>query len=1231
MRILRLRFRNLNSLAGDWDLDFTHPEFVSSGIFAITGPTGAGKTTILDGICLALYGQTPRLARINQNGNEIMSRQTGDCFSEVEFETAQGRYLCHWSQHRARKRADGKLQPPRHEIAEAESGNIIESKLTAVVTRVEEVTGMDFERFTRSMLLAQGGFAVFLQATPDKRAPILEQITGTGIYSRISMKVHERTTEERKRLETMRDELGKMQMLSPEEEAGLRDQLAEKEGQEKELTVTARAVSEQKAWAERIAALEDELSLIEKAWQSFAEKKEAAAPQFQLLAKGNRALSLDGDYVNVYGVRKQREAEQSELTTARQRLPDALEALRMAAGALEKAEAELQNRRTEQERGAELIRGARELDVKLGEVLSQIKELELEIGKIRKQGDERRAAIGQCDKEIHAAGTALRNVEAFLEQHRADAGLAETLAGIEHQVKALRALGEQGAERRRQVARQIEACKGAGEAQRQAETAWREAVLAASSNEERLASVRAQGEALLQGQDLRAWRAQAEALASRENRLQTLYETVVRMEETAGKIDLLNQGRIAAENRRDDLSRLVETLTGESVLREDMVRQLQDKVVLLNRVRDLEAERSHLVDGAPCPLCGAMEHPYAAGNIPRPDEAQRELELARRASKETGERASGVKAELAGVTKELEQAQRDLKESHGQLERDKSFCSAAIGELELREDSLWRPSGIRAYLASCGESLAERRSVIGAVERKEEEARQAREAWDKSREEVAGLDKDRQAAALRFESAVKERSRLEREDAALREDIDRALAEMERAVEPYGCGEISLQNAEETLSLLTGRRNAFGERQREKERLERKISSLESDLNKQRALAVELDGNLTEREELLRGRYAHSTEMAARRRELFGVLDPDSEEKRLNHGLKEAGERRDKAWRDLNRLQAELAGLEEDIRKKSASIAVRTERLAELEPVLQQRITEAGFADEEDFLRARLPKERLDELSGMVDRLQREETEIRTRRQDRTDALRNEREKAWTDKTLEQLAEESAYLSSRLSELQKELGAINQRLQQQISQRRLQQDRVCAVELQKKECSRWENLHDLIGSADGKKFRNFAQGLTFELMVAHANRQLQKMSDRYILVRDNDEPLELNVIDNYQAGDTRSTKNLSGGESFIVSLALALGLSHMASRKVRVDSLFLDEGFGTLDEDALETALETLSGLQREGKLIGVISHVPALKERIGVRIQVEAGNAGRSVLSGPGCRRVASVPGRTQ
>ena len=185
MKILQVRFQNLNSLAGSWHIDFTDPAYGENSLFAITGPTGAGKSTLLDAICLALYGRTPRLSRISKRSNEIMTRQTGICFAEVEFETVKGHFRCHWSQHRSRQQPGGELQQPKHEIADAANATILESRIRNVATRVETVTGMDFDRFTRSTLLAQGGFAAFLQATPDKRAPILEQITGTDIYSRL--------------------------------------------------------------------------------------------------------------------------------------------------------------------------------------------------------------------------------------------------------------------------------------------------------------------------------------------------------------------------------------------------------------------------------------------------------------------------------------------------------------------------------------------------------------------------------------------------------------------------------------------------------------------------------------------------------------------------------------------------------------------------------------------------------------------------------------------------------------------------------------------------------------------------------------------------------------------------------------------------------------------------------------------------------------------------------------
>ena len=193
MKILELRFKNLNSLYGEWYIDFRNPEYSSNGIFALTGPTGAGKSTILDAVCLALYGSTPRLGRITKSSNEIMSRQTGECFSEVVFQSQEGVFRCFWEQHRARRSSDGNLTEATHEISDNDTGKIIENKKSIVTSVIEEKTGMDFDRFTRSILLAQGSFDTFLKANPEQKAKILEQITGTEIYSVISQRVHGKT------------------------------------------------------------------------------------------------------------------------------------------------------------------------------------------------------------------------------------------------------------------------------------------------------------------------------------------------------------------------------------------------------------------------------------------------------------------------------------------------------------------------------------------------------------------------------------------------------------------------------------------------------------------------------------------------------------------------------------------------------------------------------------------------------------------------------------------------------------------------------------------------------------------------------------------------------------------------------------------------------------------------------------------------------------------------------
>jgi exonuclease SbcC len=156
-------------------------------------------------------------------------------------------------------------------------------------------------------------------------------------------------------------------------------------------------------------------------------------------------------------------------------------------------------------------------------------------------------------------------------------------------------------------------------------------------------------------------------------------------------------------------------------------------------------------------------------------------------------------------------------------------------------------------------------------------------------------------------------------------------------------------------------------------------------------------------------------------------------------------------------------------------------------------------------------------------------------------------------------------------------------------------------------------MRELIGSHDGKKFRIFAQGLTLEVLLDHANQHLLALAPRYRLERAPGHDLDIQVLDRDMGDEVRSVHSLSGGESFLASLALALGLASLAADTTRIDSLFIDEGFGSLDPDTLDLALSALDALQAQGRIVGLISHVPALVERIGVQVRVEREGGGRS------------------
>lgn len=1080
MKILELRLKNLNSLYGEWVIDFTDPEYTGNTIFAMTGPTGAGKSTILDAICLALYGKTPRLDNITKSSNEIMSRQTGECYAEALFESKSGRFRCHWEQHRARKKPTGELQFPEQWISNEKTGKLIENKRSLVSKIIEEKTGMDFDRFTRSVLLAQGGFDTFLRAATEEKSKILEQITGTEIYSRISQKVHKKKHDEQEKLKLIQAETSGIVILEPEQEKEIQQELKAKQKQETEIAGKSNETGKAITWLTNIENLKKEILTLTDEAIKLKTDTEAFKPERTKLEQATKAASLDGTYATLTSLRKQQADDQTSLKTDEVAFPELESSANTQAEALKAAEQLTLKAKEALKTAAPLIQKIRSLDQKIAEQTKAVSEnadaCTKEAAKIETN---KLARVKEQEKQT-AAQISLEVAELYIKENTRDEWLISGLAGVEEQFGNLLAKQQEITQKNANLKK---ADTTVADAAKKLETATKQCSF---------------------------------------KKLEI---------ESAAKN--LQQGK-------DALSQLL----GNKLLREYRTEKetLLREMAFIRKIEEFENHRAKLEDGKPCPLCGSVEHPFAKGNVPVPDEIEQKIE---------------------SLTKLIDKADEQ---------------EVAIKKLEQTDTTA------RKNLNDC----------------------------EKLETDAANDKKSAEKTLIELKDAI----------ANLQTSFEQLKMVVSEKLLPLGITEIPESEVKSLLESLKSRLKAWQEKIKQKTDIEKQTAAIDSEVKRLDAVIDTQVKALTEKQENLERLKKELADGTDERKKLYGDKKPDKEEGRLNKLIADAEKAENKA-RDLNTgLQQKLITEKTKIDSLKKRIEQRMPELKKAEEDFSTALTLVGFTDEKSFLEARLSHVERESLFSRAKELDNAGTELKAKQKDRETRLATEIAKKLTDKTLEELEPQFKKFEEDLKKLRDTIAGFKHKLSENTTAKEQMKEKLATVEAQKKECTKWDKLHSLIGSADGKKYRNFAQGLTFEVMVTHANRQLVKMFDRYLLIRDKEQPLELNVIDNYQAGEIRSTRNLSGGESFIVSLALALGLSKMASRKVQVDSLFLDEGFGTLDEDALETALGTLSELQQDGKLIGIISHVPALKERIRTQISIIPLSGGKSELKGPGCRK---------
>ncbi|HII98218.1 MAG TPA: AAA family ATPase [Methanoregula sp.] len=1222
MRILSLRFKNLNSLAREWKIDFTDPHYLSSGIFAITGPTGAGKSTILDAISLALYGRTPRLVKISKNDCEIMSRQTGEYFSEVEFVSERGQFRCTWSQNRAYKKPDGELQGSKHEIVDVNTGEPLETKQSAVLQKVIEVTGLDYNQFTRSILLAQGDFDRFLDAKAEERAPILEKITGTAIYGQISIKVHERFGQEKSTLNELVERANAIEMITLQEAEELQNTLHQYEQDISKILAHNKTQEIAVAWLDTLAALADEIHKLQEQQEEFANRREKAKADLEVLCLARKARDLEGIYSGLKALRDQQKDETEEKKKCQEQLAglcviytNAQETRRLAQ---KKLEAALLSKQQEDE----IIRHVRELDTRIQETSGNLQKRKEEKHQYEEDIRNYRDFCQSTEPKLHDVRQELANVDGFLESHAADRSLIESFSGIESAFQHLHSTSEK-TEGKENELREMD--RTLPDAEQSVLFRKNELDTLTTKLQDAIAEVEKEKKAyadISQGEDITTLRSRADNTKDQLNRLRLLLDQLSRIEADtsdcqrhAGIIKAALADQIKEEMQHEQLQKEEEQVN-------KILNLAEEKRFLEARVKSLEKEREILADGTPCPLCGSTDHPWCKNAALIPNGTQQELETYKQALEELRKNIRQNDSILAGIkaTVQTSRSARDsLKEkiatAMAELRHGCEGAGLIVSEIHMR------PLIVAAH-DECAGRLEKIQETLGYSEEKNQQIRLA--------EKQVNLETNVHSESQKeYERTRNYRDRLLSDKSRIISEIEKSKADfkkqesviLDKLQEYEGILIFSPYNlTEQILPNLRERRDAYTEKLAEKQEREAAQQRYTQDLEKNQALLAKHEEALQKVDKILSGIDADLNQLTARRQEIYGQKDPTAEEARLSGLVKEADNELSEANEAKNLADKQKSSCDMKIQDLTDKITNRIPMLLEKEKEFLGALSRSGFSQENQFISARISPDSLAGLEQLETSLIREQTEITTSLRDKTIKLSTEQERALTASNREDLLIDIENGKSREEGLRTDIGRIREKLDHYESKKAKSLALAEEITRHKKEFEKWEKLHDLIGSADGKKFRVFAQGLTFENLVVQANRHLRSMSNRYLLVRNMESQLDLDIMDNYQAGEIRSTKNLSGGERFLVSLALALGLSGMASDNVRIDSLFLDEGFGTLDEDTLETALEALSSLQREGKIIGVISHVSALKERITVQIQVEPIGNGRSRLFGPGC-----------
>ncbi|MBF7688601.1 AAA family ATPase [Acinetobacter rathckeae] len=1193
MKILSLRLSNLASLAGEQYIDFESDPLANAGLIAITGKTGAGKSTLLDAMCLALFDQIPRLQGASgqltdangeviqlKNSKHILRRGCVRGFAEVEFLALdQKRYKSRWELSRTRKKVDGKFKLDRS-VTCIDDGRVMTQKLNDCTPCVQQLIGLSFEQFTRAILLAQSEVGAFLKAKDQERADLLEYLTNSNIFSLVSQCAFEKTRTFKQELEKFQDYIGHIELLSPEEISRLNNNQIELQKNIQQQQQQIKQLEHATQWYTQLHQLNAQKSTYTQQ-QTMLE-----AQQTRIDDKKQSLLDLE-QFANVRhhieGIQTA-QAKQKELQQQRQQQAEKFQQAEQLFQHAKLQHEDIEKHHVQQEQKLTALQPILEqgfaLDANREQLLtnyqnkqSQQHQLEQKLQQEQQQFKEQQQQIARLTQQYEQTEQTQQQLKDFLalaEEPRANLDKLKHMQQLWHTLHEAECTDfhafEQHTQSLLQNINQLTEQYGSID----------------SLTEQMQLKQQQQHQVKQHQQQLEYTLKQIDAQMTQEQELQHTSIVLQQQERLlAQQSQVLEQHESEFKHAEQTLKNTQQLLAEQQLLHADHIKQL----------------RSQLKPDEACMVCGSTAHPFITHQqlledaltvlhtqqeqsyITAKDKALKQWQDSQIQHTKTQSEIHHLYTQKTHYQNTIEQLKQQIQQDLAPLklsaptlttEQLQHHCQQSQAQLCLEQKNLEQSSKHlqqqQQQLKTQQQQLAQQQQVAVTIQQFKQLQTEIFTLLNPSQQQI--WVKSPEQAIQQACHAIQVLSESKQQLQQLKQQLDQHQQQVQ--LQQQQCD--SLQQQLTATALETKQIKQHGLEIAEK--LKQLISQHSSEPFKTTTLWHQhLQTQLNQSKQQLQQQLQQLTQFTTHYQTLKNDLDAVQQHIHMWQQQEQTHLTAQTTWQqqhphfDIARITACLNHSAQDIQQLRQDIQQFEQQKTTVETQIKhidlQR--EQHLSEQPEYLEEDIKHHIEQQLS-----------------------------------TLTSLQEQRDTINSRL--------LANTQAQQQQQQYRVQ------IEHLQQQVNRWGKISELIGSKEGKKFQKVAQEHHLDILVEYANQQLAPLSQRYELQRIHNS-LGLAIIDHDMNSEVRPVLSLSGGETFLVSLALALAIANMASGTMKLESLFIDEGFGTLDPTSLHIVMDALDRLQSQGRKVVLISHVQEMHERIPVQIQVKSIGAGTSQI----------------